>query len=566
MQELILACGPLHSMREHRSMGELLQPGAVLVGKYRVDRILGEGGMGYVAACTHLQLQERVALKFLRPELAADQEAVARFLREAQAAARIRSEHIVRVHDVGTLENGTPYMVMEYLQGVDLAVMLSEVGRLPISDAVDFLLEATEALAQAHTMGIVHRDLKPANLFLAELPGGVRLVKVLDFGISKVDLAGAAPSRLTSTKAMLGTPYYMAPEQLASTRGVDARADIWALGVVLYELLSGELPFVGETLAEICVSVLQQSLRPIAALRPDVPPALDAVVARCLEKDREHRFAHVGDLAIALAPFGSARAASSVAVIGRILPPSLARERSVSDGTALPAADKIGEPTPVDPPGVSAPTKANDASDGGPFPHRRGTGAKPSDAISVSAMTGPMSWVRTHRLAHTHRVPVLMSLVALVLVVGAAALWWVYAAGSGASHADAEASSAHSPPTIVETSLPAAASDTAGSLAKPAPVSVASPPSAPANGGGSTEETPAAAAGATASAGFAEPPLSTASTATPTPRASGGASTAAPSTASSRRPLTVPPRPATAPKQPRRHGSLDPETLIDDRR
>src|SRR4051812_480796 len=210
--------------------------GQILGGKYRVDRVLGAGGMGMVVAATHLQLDERIAIKFLLPEALRNPEAVARFGREAKAAVKIRGEHVARVIDVGSFENGAPYMVMEHLDGRDLSSFIHERGAMPMSDAVDAVLQACEALAEAHALGIVHRDLKPANLFLTRRPDGTPSIKVLDFGISKLTAPGADHS-MTKTSAVMGSPLYMSPEQMTASRGVDARTDIWALGVVLYELL-----------------------------------------------------------------------------------------------------------------------------------------------------------------------------------------------------------------------------------------------------------------------------------------------------------------------------------------
>mgnify|MGYP001062724726 FL=1 len=220
-----------------------VQPGDLLAGKYRIERVLGRGGMGVVVSAVHEALDERVALKFLLPEALANQEAVQRFLREARAAVKIRSEHVARVTDVGTLESGAPYMVMEYLDGVDLARYLESRGPLPVPEAVEYMLQACEALAEAHALGIVHRDLKPANLFRIERVDGTPSIKLLDFGISKVIAHQVA---LTQTSSMLGSPLYMAPEQMTSSKHVDARADVWALGIILFELVTGEPPFQGD--------------------------------------------------------------------------------------------------------------------------------------------------------------------------------------------------------------------------------------------------------------------------------------------------------------------------------
>src|SRR5580704_996551 len=208
--------------------------GEVLAGKYRVEGILGAGGMGVVVAAHHLQLDERVALKFLLPEALANAEAVARFDREARAAVKIKSEHVARVIDVGKLENGSPYMGMEYLDGSDLSAWLQKRGSPPIPQVVDFVLQACEAIAEAHSLGIVHRDLKPANLFCIRRPDGGLCIKVLDFGISKMSMLGDL--HMTGTTAVFGSPAYMSPEQMHASKDVDGRTDVWSLGVILYEL------------------------------------------------------------------------------------------------------------------------------------------------------------------------------------------------------------------------------------------------------------------------------------------------------------------------------------------
>lgn len=317
--------------------------GQILGGKYRVDRVLGAGGMGMVVAATHLQLDERIAIKFLLPEALRNPEAVARFGREAKAAVKIRGEHVARVIDVGTFENGAPYMVMEHLDGRDLAALIAQHGALAPSDAVDAVLQACEALAEAHALGIVHRDLKPANLFMVRRPDGTPSVKVLDFGISKLTAAGADHS-MTKTSAVMGSPLYMSPEQMTASRQVDARTDIWAIGVVLYEVLTGRVPFNAETLPEICGLILTATPAAIRDYSPAVPDALQGVVRRCLEKDRERRYANVSELAHALSPFGSRATSRSVERIARILGASSTLDAMPMSGPA-PAPANFGPST-----------------------------------------------------------------------------------------------------------------------------------------------------------------------------------------------------------------------------
>jgi hypothetical protein len=273
--------------------------GEVLAGKYRVERVLGAGGMGVVLAARHVELDEVFAIKLMRPTDDEGSTAAERFLREAKACARLRGEHVAKVHDVGKLEDGTPYMVMEHLVGVDLRKLVKQNGPLPVGDAIDYVLQVCEAIAEAHAMGIVHRDLKPANLFLIQRVNGTACIKVLDFGISK-QLGPGQGLEVTSTSDMLGSPYYMAPEQMRSGRSADPRSDIWSLGVVLYELAGGALPFVGNSITEVCARVLQDRPSSLVPRVPGVSPAFDRVVLRCLEKEPENRYQTAVELAAAL--------------------------------------------------------------------------------------------------------------------------------------------------------------------------------------------------------------------------------------------------------------------------
>ena len=278
-----------------------------MAGKYVVDRVIGSGGMGVVVAARHLQLGERVALKFLRTST--DESFVARFLREAQLAVRIKSEHVARVLDVGTLDDGEPYMVMELLEGSDLDRLVREEGLLPLDVALDYVLQACEAVAEAHSLGIVHRDLKPANLFLVRRPDGAPLVKVLDCGISMVVGAFREPMDRSLTRAddMLGSPQYMAPEQVRDPRNVDARCDVFSLGSILYKLLTGHPAFEGGNAATVLAMVLSEPPTPLREHRPEIPPALEALVLWCLEKDPAARVPSVEVLARGLVPFATQR-------------------------------------------------------------------------------------------------------------------------------------------------------------------------------------------------------------------------------------------------------------------
>jgi serine/threonine protein kinase len=300
---------------EHPLLG--VQPGQIIAGKYRVDRVLGQGGMGVVVAAHHLLLDVPVAVKFLLPGSLANPEVVDRFSREARAAAKITNDHVARVFDVGTLEDGAPYIVLEFLNGNDLSTRLRERGPLPIDEAVECVLQACEALAEAHSIGIVHRDLKPANLFNIRRPDGLPWIKVLDFGISKV-LTSTSAMSMTQTGAVMGSPLYMSPEQMESSRNVDPRSDIWALGIVLYELLAGLAPFQGESLPELVIKITTRPPPPLRQFRPDCPEELELVVFRCLERDRNNRFQDVPGLVAALLPFALERPRVSTERSGRV--------------------------------------------------------------------------------------------------------------------------------------------------------------------------------------------------------------------------------------------------------
>ncbi len=310
---------------------DLTEPGAIVAGKYRVEEILAVGGMGVVAAARNEGLDQAVVLKVLRPDVGASAEVTARFLQEARTAARLTSEHVVRVFDVGTTESGAPYMVMERLHGNDLQQVLDMRGPLPVKDVVDHLLEALEAIAEAHAAGVVHRDLKPSNLFLAQRTDGSRHVKVLDFGISKPHglLAKTGGPVLTTADQVLGSPGFMSPEQMMRPSDVDGRSDIWSIGVVLYTLVTGEMPFQGETVAAVMANILFQPVPKLKEKRPDAPAALQRALDGCLDRDQNARFAHVGELARVLAPMGSDWARLSVERIDKAI------------GTASPAGQSL---------------------------------------------------------------------------------------------------------------------------------------------------------------------------------------------------------------------------------
>jgi len=319
--------------------------GQVIAQKYRVDRFIGQGGMGVVVAGFHLELDQPVAIKFLVTESGLESEGAERFRREARAAAKIHSEHVARVFDIGLLDERVPYMVMELLNGNDLEHEIDRRGALPVAEATGYLLQAIDAVAEAHSAGIVHRDLKPTNLFLAQRADGSRIIKVLDFGISKSLGSGRAREvALTRTAAFVGSPLYMSPEQMRSARDVDARADVWALGAILYVMVTGQLPHPGNSLPEVCLAVMNTSPRPLKDFVETVPDGLEPILMKCLAKERTQRYASVAELAEQLLKFAP-EWHSLVERAQRLLgagaptasyPPSLARSSNPPAGSSAP--------------------------------------------------------------------------------------------------------------------------------------------------------------------------------------------------------------------------------------
>jgi len=334
----------------------LPQPGDLLAGKYRVTRVLGRGGMGVVLAAHNELLDIPIAVKVLHDTVLADPSARRRFEREARAAAKLQSDHVARVLDVGELAGGEPYIVMEMLHGADLSDAVSK-GRFSVVEAVDAVLEACDAVAEAHSLGIVHRDLKPANLFRARQSDGSDRIKVLDFGISKrLELATPATTDgkpLTAAAQLLGSPYYMSPEQLSDAVNVDYRADVWAFGVILFELLVGSSPFAAGNLAQVFAAILERPSPNLRALRPDVPEALERVILCCLEKRIENRYPNASALSAALAPFGSwatSRAVERATRFGTTRAPTAALTAARPAEPPTAKQSSVGQTVRVEPP------------------------------------------------------------------------------------------------------------------------------------------------------------------------------------------------------------------------
>jgi serine/threonine-protein kinase len=455
---------------EQSQQPEGVRPGDILAGKYRVERVLGAGGMGVVVAAHHIQLDEKVALKFLLPQALGNEEAVNRFVREARAAVKIKSEHVARVSDVGQLETGAPYMVMEYLDGTDLQVLLTQQGPLPIDQAAEFILQACEAIAEAHALGIVHRDLKPANLFVIRRADGLLSIKVLDFGISKaLAPGGGSQGGMTRTTAIVGSPLYMSPEQMTSSKSVDPRTDIWSLGIILFELVTGRPPFEGDDMMGLMMKIATGVPTSLLALRPDAPRAFEEVVMRCLEKDRERRVQNVGELATALGQFAPPRALGSVERIARTMSASGARSSQSTSGVR---------------PGV--PGTPGTISGWG----RTGGGQTPTDTIPKSS---------------SGKVVALVAAVVGVVAIAGGAVFLTRGktpetTGSGSGTAAATSAAAPLPSTPSEPSAAPAPQQPSAVLAPLAPAPSVSGPTKPATptgvkpGGNATHTTPGSSA------------------------------------------------------------------------
>ena len=363
----------------------MYEAGQILAGKYRVDFQLGQGGMGIVLAATHLHLGTQVALKILRTDMAKGT-VVDRFLREARASAQLRSENVCKVSDVGLLEGGVPYIVMEMLVGQDLQTLLRSNGPMPVSIVAEYILQACIGVAEAHAAKIVHRDLKPGNLMWTQRPDGTTLIKVLDFGVAK-----AAPDSvnfsLTQTSNIIGSPGYMSPEQLKSSKEVDARSDIWSLGIVLYELVSGHPPWDGESITELALRIAMDPIPRLENLGP-----FETVIARCLEKDPARRFQDLAELAAALAPFAEAGGQDLARAVTRVLRgsstlvqrrPQSVMQRGISTPTTLRGASGV----------VTAAQRASPMRAPWRSPAALGIGAAAAVIGVVAALSGTKSTV-----------------------------------------------------------------------------------------------------------------------------------------------------------------------------
>jgi serine/threonine-protein kinase len=511
-----------------RSSRVALNLGDILDGKYRVERLVGQGGMGQVFAATHVALGQQVAIKIMLAEKAENEDSVERFLHEARAAVMLKSSHVARVYDVGTTR-GSPYIVMEFLDGKDLVTMLLESGRFAHVEAVDCLLQACDAVAEAHALGIIHRDLKPENLFLSRTRDGSPQIKVIDFGISKIGGADSAARKVrrvvTQEHTVLGSPSYMSPEQVKSSKRVDERSDIWSLGVTLYELLTAAEPFGADTTPEIFVNVLTVSPMSPAQVVPEVPPDLSAVVMRCLEKEPADRFQSVAELASALVPFSSNADRGSRPSWTGDMEPASSRSlvRRLETPRELPVQAPVQQRTveiepPAQPRPLSVSTPRQPVSGHLPIADRQSSGylvpppAPPSSGASLaspsslSSMVGlPVSATISEDPPPRSRVGRAVAIVATVAVLAVVAFMVVGGVGwSRAERSEQKPAAAAAAPNV-DTSLSAppptasaapevAASATATASASPSSPSSAkaSAPAAPPRGGRAASPRPVA--------------------------------------------------------------------------
>ncbi len=488
------------------SDGAELQPGTLVAGKYRIERVLGRGGMGVVLEARHLELDQRVAMKLLLPEAMRNAEAVERFVREGRASAKLSSPHVAKVFDVGRLDTGQPFLVMEFLRGRDLKALVEERGPQALPDVVRWVREAAEALTEAHALGVVHRDIKPANLFLAELPTGRTTIKVVDFGISKQIDPGSVD--LTRTSSMMGSPLYMAPEQVMSSKHVDPRVDIWALGVVLYEMTTGRPPFSGSALTEVIGQIMTREPALPSAVRADLPAAFDEVVMTCLRKDPQQRYPTMAALDEALRAMTHAVAPgpAQLASDPSAQLPSIATDRTAMGYPPAPAPGRASSAEITGPPAPRAlpPHQDENAHHHAFHPSLPGPGAFPAGqapalaASTSSANVTQQGWGATGGAlpAASSRTPMLIagSIGGLALVLGIASVALrggpTEASTTISASPDAAAPAPDAAPAVTPTdAIPSApTADASGATVAPA-----APPSASSSAGDAAAPAPSVA-------------------------------------------------------------------------
>ncbi len=449
------------------------EPGSVLGGKYRIERVLGEGGMGCVVEALHQELGSRVAIKFLLPQALANADIVARFEREARATASLQSDHVVNVTDVGRFDDGSPYMVMEFLTGCDLASGLARAGgKLPVAEAVAYGIQAAIGLGDAHDAGVVHRDVKPSNVFLHSRKDRRVVVKIVDFGIAKQ--TESTDSNLTQAAAVMGSPKYMSPEQLRDAKSADGRSDIWSLGVTIFEMVAGRTPFFADSMAVLHAEILASPAPSIRDFRPEAPFELEALLHRCLAKDPAHRFGSMAELRAALEQVAMATSAIAPSFV-------LTSER------VLKAIDPT-PPTGFDATAIADQPASSAATTGGVSRTAPNSFATPISVVTGGPVTAPAAAPRS-------KLPLAAAAVAVIALGAAFAL----------RSRNEEAAKLAPPPPVAAAAPAAKASEpapapVAPAEAAPAPAPAAVAPAAPEAGTSAAKPAPTKAAPAPAAA------------------------------------------------------------------
>ncbi|WP_437878792.1 serine/threonine protein kinase [Sorangium sp. So ce513] len=499
--------------------------GEIIDGKYRIVRLLGQGGMGAVFEGENVRIRRRVAIKLLHASISSQAESVARFEREAQAAARIGSDHICEVLDLGVLPDGTRYMVMEYLEGETLGAKIQRHGRLGPETTVPIMVQVLEALGAAHAAGIIHRDLKPDNIFIVPSKAGLsNFVKVLDFGVSKFSQLAGAEMSMTRTGAVVGTPYYMSPEQARGSSPVDQRTDIYAMGVLLYQATTGQVPFDAATFNELLFKIVLEAAPLPQQLVPDLDPEFSGIIQKAMAREPGARFQSCAEFKNALLAWAAARPSLALLNTGRVSFPRL----------SLPA-----QPETTTPPVVLRGEGSWGGQNGPAVP---GLGHTPHTPQLTANSWGASSGVTGRSTRPPSKTPVFIAIAATATLFGAGVAAWLAFGRSGTTSAatpDPSAVSATAPPP---SSPPATQAPTPSATPPSEPLVTASAPVA--------DPAPSASAEPSAAPTASEAPVKPLAPQTPPTPTKPPAQVTKPPTTKPTAPTTKPTAPTTKPTAP----------------